>query len=563
MTPHLAHPEWTLPVASAVVAIAAIVVLSFAVARRRARRLLGSPHWVPRAQLLRDLALVAALAAAGLALLGPHAGMRSVRVSGSGVDVVLLLDVSRSMDATDIAPSRLHRARALASRVLAKLGPDDRAALAAFAGRGVLLTPLTPDLDALDEMLASFDSELIQPSGSDLGAGVAAAAAAFEAASGRPRVLLALTDGEDPDARANLGANAAQRAGARVVGVALGSDAGAGVPDGTTTLQDARGRTVVSHRDALRLATLAAATDGASFTGDRWGDVGEDALLGALRRDAARGPGETSVRRVPAARVAPLAALAFALLLVEWIGGPQTLLASLRRRRRSAVAAGVAALSLAAASIAAEGDTIARLEALLRERPGDARLLVALGVARAEQGREEDAAFALRAAAIGAPDPRDAAVAYYDLGVLEVQRKRYEAARDAFLDALALAPEDREARFNLEWSLRALAEAPPEPEQRRADEAARQTGERPEPKRPDPSQPPGARKGDGPSPPSELPSPSAANGAEPGRGFAPELSPDRAQQWLDAVTDDPGRALRAAARDASNPHVSRSEAARW
>ncbi len=347
------------------------------------------------------------------------------------------------------------------------------------------------------------------------------------------------------------------------MGVGLGSDAGARVPDGTATLQDARGRPVVSRRDFARLATLATATDGAAFAGDRWGDVDEDALLGALRRDAARGPGETVARRVPATRVAPLAGLAFALLLVEWVGGPRTLLASLRVRRRGALAAGIAALTLAAVGVASEGDSIARLEALLRERPGDARLLIALGVARAEQGRDAEAAFALHAAAIGARDPGVAAVAHFDLGVLEVQRKRFAAARDAFLDALALAPDDREAQFNLEWSLHALAEVAAEPEQRRADPAARETGERPEPKQPDPNQPPGPRKGDGPTPPAALASPSTANGTEPGRSFAPELSPDRAQQWLDAVADDPGRALRAAARDASNPHPSRAEAARW
>ncbi len=561
--PHLAHPEWMAPVATAIAALALLALVSFARARRRAGRLLGSPRWVPRANLLRDLALVAALAAAGAALLGPHAGMRSVRVSGSGVDVVLLLDVSRSMDARDVPPSRLDRARALASRVLATLGPDDRAALAAFAGRGVLLTPLTPDLDALAEMLASLDSELIEPGGSDLGAGVAAAGAAFEASSERPRVLLALADGEDVDARADSGASAALRAGARVVSVALGSEAGAEVPDGAATLRDRRGRPVVSRRDAGRLAALATATGGASFVGNRWGDVDERALLAAVRRDAARSQGGTVERRVPATRVAPLAALAFALLILEWIGQPRALLGWLRPRGRVAPAACLAVMSLGAAGIAADGDAIAQLEARLRERPSDARLLVALGVARAEQGRDDEAAFALRAAAVGARDRGDAATAYYDLGVLEVQRKRYEAARDAFLDALALAPEDGEARFNLEWSLRALAQAQPEPEQRRADDAGAATGERPEPKRPDPNEPPGAREGDGPMPPSALPKPARAGGAESGRGFAPELSPDRAQQWLDAVADDPGRALRAAARDDASPRIPRSELNRW
>ena len=561
--PHLAHPEWLPLVASAVAAIAAVVVVSFAMARRRARRLLGSARWVSRMQLLRDLAVVAALAIAAVALLGPYAGMRSVRSAGSGVDVVLLIDVSRSMDATDVAPSRLRRARALASRVLARLGPDDRAALAAFAGRGVLLTPLTPDLEALDEMLASLDSELIQPSGSEIGAGIAAAAAAFEAASERPRVLLVLSDGEDPDATGDAGANAAQRAGARVVGVALGSDAGASVPDGAATLQDSRGRPVVSRRDSQRLGALAAATDGAGFAADRWGDVDEGALLGALQRDAGQGRAETVERRVPASRTTALAALAFALLLLEWLGGPRTWIARRRPPRRTLIATGFAAMTLAAAAIAAGGDAIAQLEARLRERPGDTRLLIALGVARAEQGRSEEAGFALRAAALGARNARDAAVAYYDLGVLEVQRQRYEAARDAFLDAVALAPDDLEARFNLEWSLLALARTENEPEQNRADESAPESAERPEPEQPDPQQPPAPRDGGGPKPPSALPKPATAGGAEPGRGFAPELSPDRAQQWLDAVADDPGRALRAAARNASEPQAPRSGSVRW
>ena len=558
MPAHLAHPEWATPLAVGVAIVTAVALLSFAVARRRAKRLLGSPGWVPRSRLLRDAALLASLAATSAALLVPSVGTRSVRIAGSGVDVVLLLDVSRSMDATDVPPSRLDRARALASGVLARLGAGDRAALAAFAGRGVLLTPLTPDFDALDEMLPSFDSELI-PGGSDLGSGVTAATRAFEAASDRPRVLLVLADGEDPDASDDVGIHAAQRAAVRVVSVALGSDTGAAIPDGTGAVQDSRGRPILSRRDALRLASLAAATDGIAFRGDRWGDVDQSALLAALRRDAARSDGGTVERRVPATQVAPLAALAFALLTIEWIGDPRALLAWVRTRRRGFAAALLAALTLAAASLAADSDSIAALEARLRAQPRDASLLIALGVARAERGRPEEAALALRAAAIGARDSADAAVAYYDLGVLEAQRRHFEAARDAFLDALALAPDDAQARFNLEWSLRALSTLPTPPEQRRADDDAAERGERPEPKRPDPAEPPGARPGDAP----ESPQPSAQSGGEARRNFAPELSPDRAQQWLDAVADDPGRALRAAARDTANDTGRRSELSRW
>jgi Ca-activated chloride channel family protein len=539
------HPE-LLPWLAAAVAVAALGTgASWLFARVRARRLLGSPRAVGGARLAADLALVAALAALGAAALGPHLGTRLVRVAGSGVDLVLLVDTSRSMDAADVPPSRLVRARELARAVLERLGDDDRAALAAFADRGVLLAPLTPDKDALAELADALDSELIRPSGSALGAGVAAAVSAFEAASERPRAVLVLSDGEDPDGSGDLGTAAAQRERARVVTVALGSEEGAPLEG----LADRESRPVLSRRHAARLAALAGATGGAAFTADRWGDVDVAALLGALRRDAALASGGTVERRVPASRTAPLAALAFALLALEWVGGPRALVRALRRPRAAAVAAALAAL-LGPAALAAGEDAIAWLEARLRERPGDAALLVTLGVARAESGRDEESARALRAAAVGAADPRDAALAYYDLGVLELRRERFSEARDAFLDALALAPEDEQARFNLEWALRALERQPPEQRQ--------QSHERGEQQQPEPD--PGSEDARAPAPPPQGPLPTPAPRPEAAQRFAPELSPDRVEKWLDAVEDDPSRGLRDSARE-GRPR--RSERARW
>src|SRR5262249_22622648 len=245
----LAHPEWAAPVALGVALAAACVIASWLAARRRVLGLLGTARAVGWRRLARDLALVVALAALGLAWLGPRAGFRTVLAPGSGVDVVLLLDVSRSMDATDVAPSRLTRARELAASLLERLAPEDRAALAAFAGRGVLLTPLTHDTDALSDLLPALDGELLQMRGSDLGAGISAALYAFEGEGDRPRVVVVLSDGEDPVAGRALGHDAARRAGARIVALALGSEAGATVPDSGVPLLDTAGRAVVSRRD--------------------------------------------------------------------------------------------------------------------------------------------------------------------------------------------------------------------------------------------------------------------------------------------------------------------------
>jgi tetratricopeptide (TPR) repeat protein len=221
-------------------------------------------------------------------------------------------------------------------------------------------------------------------------------------------------------------------------------------------------------------------------------------------------------------QVAPLAALAFGLLAAE---------AALPRRRagrRRGVALAAAASALLAGATPApepaESGSVAGLEAELRARPRDPELLVRLGVARLERGRAEEAARAFGAAALMARDPELAALALYDLGVAQLEAGALEAARDAFFDALALAPSDREARFNLEWTLRALASRPPEPP--RAPE--------PEPEAPERRDP--------------LPEAGAGAGEAPRPGSPPPADADLLRRWMGRVEDDLGRALRSAAR---------------
>src|SRR5271169_1840425 len=101
------------------------------------------------------------------------------------------------------------------------------------------------------------------------------------------------------------------------------------------------------------------------------------------------------------------------------------------------------------------------LEALVRARPADPLALLRLGLARSREGLHEDATRAYLAAGLDAHDPAVAALAWYDLGVAELAKGDLATARDAFFDALALEPHDPRTQFNLEWTLRALAEHPP------------------------------------------------------------------------------------------------------
>jgi Ca-activated chloride channel family protein len=527
-----AHPEWLTGLLALGLLVLAAVVAARVVAGRRARRLLG-----PRGAGLgglrgSDATLLLALAATLLALLGPRLGERIQWVRSSGVDVVVLLDVSPSMLARDTPPSRMLRARQTAQRILAGLSPGDRVALAAFSGRGVLLTPLTPDTRAILRMLPALDEDLMQERGSSIGDGVRAALAAFDADSDRARALFVASDGEDP-ARGDLGIPEAALLGVRVVAAVFGGEEGATIPQPSGLLRNVHGRTVVSRRELGALKRLVEATDGHLFAADRWGEIDVAAALASLGRDRGAAPGEPVARRVPATRVAPVAAFAFALLAFELARGAR------RPRLSRAGLAGALAATLATGALG-PGE-LRELEDGVRARPRDPRALVALGVARAEAGDAEEATRAFFAAAAGARDPDLAALAYYDLGVAELALGRLEAASEAFYDALALQPDDLEAKYNLEWTLRALHEtAPP-------------AGPSAEPPSPDPGRP-GAEEPeeeDDPRPEESRPL------REGERERAPrDLEPEAVERWLEQVPDEPARALRDTARAGSRPRAS-------
>jgi Ca-activated chloride channel family protein len=407
----------------------------------------------------RDVTLLVALIAIGLALLGPRLGKRVILVPATGIDVVFLVDVSRSMDARDVPPSRLDRARRAAQELLARLGSEDRAGLAVFGSRGLLLAPLTPDRGALVEFLSSLDTGLVTPAGSNLGAGIEAALTAFAPASERPGIVFVLSDGEDPERGRNLGVARATAAGVRVLAAALGSDLGAEIPDHGVPLRDGTGQTILTRRDPSRLERLADATDGEVFAGDRWGDFDFARAAASIRRDAAASHGAPVPRRVDAVRVAPLVAVAFLLLLAEMLPRPKAWL----RSRGAVIAAGLTAVALLTAAAPAN--------------PDDAHRWLALGLARLEERKPESAARAFVAAAVIAHEPELAALAYYNLGVAALEQRDLETARDAFFDSLALAPGDSQARFNLEWTLLGLAVRPPPspPEPRAKEESGRST----------------------------------------------------------------------------------------
>ncbi len=228
-----------------------------------------APHWAPSRRRVRRALVAAGLLLAALAVAKPVWGDTAQSVEQRGVDIVVCLDVSRSMLARDQAPTRLAAAQR-EIRTLAERTRGDRLALVVFAGEARVAVPLTQDAESFAQLASRADTVSVGRGGTDLGAALEAALRALAGTTGEHETVLLLTDGED---HAERGLRVAERARERGIAVhcvgfgsALGSkiavsaDGGAG---GETFVRDAEGREVVSAMDPASLRRVADATGGA------------------------------------------------------------------------------------------------------------------------------------------------------------------------------------------------------------------------------------------------------------------------------------------------------------
>lgn len=264
-------------------------------------------------------------------------------------EVMVALDVSRSMLADDVTPNRLDRARLLIESVADELR-GDRLGLLPFAGTAFVQVPLSADTEVLRALLPQVDPTYIPQGGTRYGRMLETAAAAFSTGPGQ-RYLLILSDGEALDDSWKTALPALQERGIRVVALGIGTHAGALVPaPGGGATKDASGAAIVSRLEPATLESLAAATGGTYRDAASWVDV--PALI---RETVARGERgafvETRTARVPDRFQWFLAPAVLCALLSLWLEFPigHTPVRSLRRAPLAAPASAVAALLLTTA----------------------------------------------------------------------------------------------------------------------------------------------------------------------------------------------------------------------
>jgi Ca-activated chloride channel family protein len=214
----------------------------------------------------------AALVFFALALAQPQCGERAEVVKRRGLDIVVALDVSKSMYARDVVPSRLERAKLELTGLLDQL-KGDRVAIVAFAGDAFIQCPLTHDYAAAKLFLRAVDPEEMPQGGTNIGAALMVSRQVLEGADrgAKDRVVVLLSDGEDLSGNIAEGIDALKELNARVIAVGLGSDEGEPIPilnkdaDIVGYKKDENGVTVISRLDRAGLLRVAEATGGQFF----------------------------------------------------------------------------------------------------------------------------------------------------------------------------------------------------------------------------------------------------------------------------------------------------------
>jgi Ca-activated chloride channel family protein len=417
------------------------------------------------------LGLSALLGVIGLA--GPRSGRTAVKTETRALSLVFAIDISRSMLAEDVAPSRLQRASREARRLIQDL-EGDRLGLIAFAGRSYILAPLTVDGSAVRMYLDGLDPDLASEGGTSLGAvllqGGQLLSAATDAAD---RVLVLFTDGETHDSlpHAVAQAEALGEAGVRLIVVAEGRALPTRIPirDSAGTLleykQDQEGNVVRTQRRDDVLRSVVDAAEGTlvpSELPDQAGAVRD--LVAAMKRSPSA---ETrTADLVPRAWIPVLAGLL--LLLGYTLARPGPALIGWGGILLLSTPAGAQRPSEGARAMAA-GDPARAAAEFLREAGGHSRdtAFYNAGTAALEARRYEVARGALTEAAKSLdPDLRYRAL--YNLGLAGLlaaeadTTKREELlgeAADRLREALLLQPSSARAKWNLELAMR--REPPP------------------------------------------------------------------------------------------------------
>jgi len=253
-----------------------IIIILFWLSARRKKRLLKDfgdqsiiqdlmPDYSKSRPILKLVFLLIALAFFVLGLAGPEFGTKLQQKKHRGVEIIIALDVSNSMMAEDIQPSRLERAKQAISKMVDNL-ENDRIGLIVFAGEAYTQLPITSDYVSAKMFLSTISTSSVPVQGTAIGAAINLAARSFTSDFKGDKAIILITDGENHEDDALGAAKAASEKGIIVHAIGVGLPQGAPIPVGGSGqknyLKDPQGNVVISKLDEVMLNQISGAGNG-------------------------------------------------------------------------------------------------------------------------------------------------------------------------------------------------------------------------------------------------------------------------------------------------------------
>ena len=285
-----AHPELLY-----LLIIIPLLIVFYVVARIRKKKAIaefGSPELLStlmplqsyKRETLKFILVLIALFFVILGVAGPQFGSKLQQVKKEGVELIIALDVSNSMMAQDIKPSRLDAAKQAISRMVEKL--NDKVGLIVFAGDAYVQLPITTDYSSAKLFLSGINTDIVPIQGTAIGTAIDLAAKSFTPDTEASKAIIVITDGENHQDDAIAAAKAAREKGIYVHTIGMGLAQGGPIPEKGNPgqyMRDGSGNPIISKLDEETLKEIAKAGEGI-FVRASNSNVGLNTLLDEIDR---------------------------------------------------------------------------------------------------------------------------------------------------------------------------------------------------------------------------------------------------------------------------------------
>jgi len=506
------HPEYLFALA----AILLMVILYLLVIqwKKNTAKKIGDPLLVkqlmqdysPSKFLLKFVLVVTAFGILVIAMANPRTPNGATNVNRSGIDVMIALDVSKSMLAQDIKPNRLGRAQQLISKIIDRLS-DDRIGIVVFAGKAYLQMPLTTDHAAAKMYLSSATPDVVPTQGTVIGDALKMCYAAFNTKEKKYRSVVLISDGEDHDENALKITKAMADEGVMVNTVGVGSPEGSTIIDPATNelKKDQQGNLVITKLNEAELKNIAVTGNGLYQLLSSTDEVAAnmDSQLKTLGKRSITENSTMTYRYF----FQWLIAIALILFVVEFFISEKKRIATtktLKTNKPSLTVTILLFLLFPALSFSQNRDKLIKkgndayaekkydvaaenyLKATSKD-PSNEKAFFNLGNALYKKGKSDEALQAYDAAIQNSKAPNDKSGSWYNKGVVLQNDKKLAECIEAYKNSLKLNPADEDARLNLQKALMKQKQQQQKEDDKKKQQQKQQQNEKKDNPKPQPS----------------------------------------------------------------------------